>query len=52
MIYVKELDEEEEEIQIEDLGQALLKWKTTNLKYMILWKKSTLTLWKSQELLT
>ena len=32
-------------------SELLPKWKTTSLKYMILWKKSTSALWKSQGLL-
>ena len=33
-------------------NKLLLKGKTTKFKYMILWKKSTSALWKSQVLLT
>ena len=52
VIYKEESDEEEEKFKLKIWSKLLLKWKTKSLKYMVLWKKSTSTLWKSQGLLT
>ena len=52
VIYEEESDGGGVEIHIDIWSKILQKWNTTSLKYMILWKKSTSALWKSQGLLT